>query len=220
MKKVTTLLFTILICTNLPAQQKGDTVRLWTIYPGYVITLENDTIHGFIKLNNYIDNQRKALFYNNPDDEEYAVRYKPKDIKAYKVGPRYYESFKFWPETAARGVHFFLRLIEGPVTYYKWYYESPEDSKKRIVVDEEKQKITKIDLSFSEEKLYTESICIKNGGEPEKLSTLNFKKTMSKYLEDYPELSAKVAGKQEGYRAWDIEKIIREYNEWYTKNHR
>ncbi|WP_296296075.1 hypothetical protein [Lentimicrobium sp.] len=43
---------------------------------------------------------------------------------------------------------------------------------------------------------------------------------MSKYLEDYPELSAKVAGKQEGYRAWDIEKIIREYNEWYTKNHR
>ena len=219
MKKLLTV-FSILITFGLQAQQDQEAVKLWTIYPGYVITHENDTIHGYIKLNNLIDNQRKALFYNSPEDKEYAVKYKPKDIKAYKAGPRYYESFKYIPETTTSGVHFFLKIIDGPIKYYIWYFESPEDSKKRIVMDEEEQKITKIDLSFSEAKLYTESIGIKNGGEPEKLSTLNFKKTMSKYLEDYPELSAKVSGKQEGYRAWDIEKIIREYNEWYIKNHR
>jgi hypothetical protein len=134
MKKLLTVI-SILISCGLQAQQDQETVKLWTIYPGYVITNENDTIHGYIKLNNLIDNQRKALFYNSPDDENYAEKYKPKDIKAYKVGPRYYESFKFWPETEARGVHFFLKIIDGPLSYYKWYYESTEDSKKRIVVD-------------------------------------------------------------------------------------
>lgn len=218
MKKLLTV-FSILISCGLMAQQDQEAVKLWTIYPGYVITHENDTIHGYIKLNNLIDNQRKALFYNSPDDEDYAEKYKAKDIKAYRVGPRYYESFKFWPETEARGVHFFLKIIDGPLSYYKWYYESPEDSKKRVVVDKEKQKITKIDLSFSEDKLYTESIGIKNGGEPEKLNTLNFKKSMSKYLADCPELSTKIANKEEGYRFYDLEKIINEYNAWYLKNH-
>lgn len=218
MKNLTIGVF-ILLSINLYAQQDEEKVRLWTIYPGFVITHENDTLYGFIKLNNLIDNQRKALFYTGPDDEKYAVKYKPKDIRAYKVGPRYYESFKFWPETEARGVHFFLKMIDGPISYYKWYYESPEDSKKRIVLDDDDQKITRIDLSFSEDKLYTESIGIKNGGEPEKLNTMNFKKTMSTYVEDYPELAKKIAAKEAGYRAWDLDKIIREYNAWYHSHH-
>ncbi len=220
MKKLL-LLSAMLILGDLMAQEVQQEVKLWTIYPGYVVTNDDDTIHGYIKLNNYVDNQRKALFYNNPADEKFAVRYRAKDIKAYKVGPRYYESFKFWPKTEARGVHFFLKVIEGPVSFYKWYYEPVEDSKKRIQFDDDG--ITKIDLSFSEAKLSTQLIAVKLDGEPEALDNLkyatNFKKNMSKYLEDYPELASKIANKEEGYRFGNIEDIIREYNTWYLKNH-
>jgi hypothetical protein len=220
MKKLL-LLLAMMISGGLMAQEDQKEVKLWTIYPGYVITHNDDTIHGYIKLNNFIDNQRNALFYNNPDDQKYAIRYKAKDIKAYKVGPRYYESFKFWPETEARGVHFFLKVIEGPVSFYKWYYEPVEQSKKRIQVDDEG--ISKIDLSFNEANLSTEFIGIKLGSEPEQLDGLkfatNFKKNMSKYLEDYPELASKIANKEEGYRFGNIEDIILEYNTWYLKNH-
>lgn len=220
MKKLL-LLFAMFISASLMAQNAQTEVRLWTIYPGYVITHNNDTIHGYIKLNNYVDNQRKALFYLHPDDKKETEKYRPKDIKAYKVGPRFYESFKFWPETEDRGVHFFLKVIDGPISFYKWYYEPVEKSKKRIQVEDDK--ITKIDLSFSEANLSKELIAIKLKGKPEQLNKLkyltNFKKNMSKYLYDYPELASKIANKEEGYHYYDIEKIIQEYNAWYIKNH-
>lgn len=222
MKKL--LLFILmLIGTGLMAQEDQEEVKLWTIYPGYVITHKNDTIRGYIKLNNFVNNQKKAFFYNHPDDEKCAEKYKPKDIKAYKVGPRYYESFKFWPETEARGLHFFLKVIDGPISVYKWYYEPVELSKERVKIDDD-GRISNIDLSFSEENLSTELIPVKPGGEPEKLKNLkyatNFKKNMSKYLEDYPELAAKIANKEDGYGIGNIEDIIREYNAWYLKNHK
>lgn len=220
MKKLL-LLLALLISAGLMAQEDQEEVKLWTIYPGYVITHSDDTIHGYIKLNNLANNQQKAFFYSNPDDEDYTVKYKPKDIKAYKVGPRYYESFKFWPETEDRGMHFFLKVIDGPISFYKWYYEPVEQSKNRIQIDDDG--ISKIDLSFSEANLSTELIGIKLGGEPEQLDKLkyitNFKKNMSKYLEDYPELATKIANKEEGYSSENIEEIIIEYNDWYLKNH-
>ncbi len=221
MKKLI-LLMTLLTAAGLSAQEVQDEVKLWTIYPGFIITHQDDTLHGFIKLNNHIDNQRRALFYDRPDGEKYAMKYRPKDIKAYQVGPRFYESFKFWPETEARGVHFFYRLIEGPVSFYKWYYEPVEDSKKRIQMDGDK--IEKIDLSFNESTLSTQLIGIKLGGDPEQLDNLkfatNFKKNMSRYLADYPELAAKIANKEDGYRFENIEAIIREYNDWYISGHK
>jgi hypothetical protein len=209
----------------LPAQETADTakVKLWTVYPGYVITRSGDTIHGFIKLNNLVDNQRKALFYQNKNDEKYTEKYKPKEIKAYRVGPRFYESFKFWPQGEDRGYHFFLKVIAGPISLYKWYYEPQSRSEERVKIDEDNIANSKIDLSFSEDELESETIAIKLNGEPTKMDNLkfitNFKKHMSRYVDDYPELSKKIAQKQEGYGYTDLEKIIREYNTWYLKHH-
>jgi hypothetical protein len=222
MKKLI-LLPAILLSVCLIAQEDLEEVKLWTIYPGYVITHDNDTIHGFIKLNNLVDNQKKALFYNSPDDEKYAEKYKAKDIKAYMVGPRYYESFKFWPETEARGVHFFLKVLDGPISLYEWYYEPQSRTDERVKIDEDNVMNSKIDLSFSEADLDTQLIGIKLGGEPEQLDKLkyvtNFKKNMSKYLEDYPELAEKIANKMEGYQFINLEEIIKEYNAWYLAKH-
>ncbi len=215
----------ILTAVSLQAQQASDTtnIRLWTIYPGYVITHEGDTIQGFIKLNNLIDNQRKALFYNDPEDKKYTEKYKPKDIKAYKTGPRLYESFKFRPTNEDRGYHFFLKILDGPVSLYRWYYEPQSRSEERLKIDENNIANSKIDLSFSEADLNSELIAIKNEGEPVKLDQLkyltNFKKNMSKFLADDRELAQKIARKEKGYRYENLIEIIKEYNEWYLKNH-
>jgi hypothetical protein len=221
MKKLI-LVSTILVNVGLMAQDSKDNVKLWTIYPGYVITHDNDTIYGYIKLNNHVSNQQKALFYNSSDDKKFTEKYKPKDIKAYKTGSRFYSSFKFWPETEAKGHHFFYRMIAGPISLYVWYYETTEQSKERLKIDDENILNSKIDLSFSEDELSTQLIGIKHSGEPTQLDKLkfltNFKKNMSKYVEDYPELAEKIANKEEGYQYANLEEIIKEYNAWYLAN--
>lgn len=48
---------------------------------------------------------------------------------------------------------------------------------------------------------------------------VSFRKTMTKMTADYPELSAKIENKEKGYKVFDLEGIIIEYNEWYEKLH-
>jgi len=196
-------------------QDTTQLISMWTLYPGYVITHADDTIFGYIKLNNLADNQDKALFYKNADDPKHTEKYKPKDIKAYKVGPRFYESFKFWPAGgAAKTYHFFLRVIDGPIKFYVWYYEPESRTSERFKVDDDG---VKIDLSFREEDLYTQEIVKKLDEKPEKVG-LNFKKFMSKLVEEDTDLSEKILQKEEGYTSSSTENIIKEYNEWYKKD--
>lgn len=199
------------------SQDTTQTIKMWTIYPGYVITHEDDTIVGYIKINNLADNQDKALFYKNADDPKFTKKYRPKDIKAYKVGPRFYESFKFWPAGgAANTYHFFLKVIDGPINYYIWYYEPESRTKERFKVDDDG---VKIDLSFKESDLYSQEIVKKLDKKPEKIG-LNFKKFMSKLVEDDKELADKILRKEEGYTFGNYENIINEYNTWYATTHR
>jgi len=124
--KIGFIVLTIILYNNicLHAQQKEGPVQLWTLYPGYIITHNDDTIQGFIKLNNYISNQKKAFFFSGKYDEKALKKYKPKKIKAYKVGPRFYESFKYKAVDATPRRHFFLRKIEGAISLYEWYFET------------------------------------------------------------------------------------------------
>lgn len=213
----TAFLVFVIVLTGVKKAYNQDTlteIKMWTIYPGYVITHTDDTIFGYIKLNNLADNQDKALFYKNDDDEKYSEKYRPKDIKAYKVGPRFYESFKFWPAGgAANTYHFFLRVIDGPIKYYVWYYEPESRTSERFKVDDDG---VKIDLSFSEDDLYSQEIVKKLDNNPEKVG-VNFKKFMSKLVEDNKDLADKIIRKDDGYTYGKYENIIREYNEWYNK---
>jgi hypothetical protein len=206
------------------------TTALWTIYPGYVITRSDDTIRGYLMLANLVSNQDKVLFYKNPDDSKKdAVKYRPKDLKAYKVGPRYYESFRFKPSAStyaandARAWHFVLKVVDGRFSLYRWYYETTERSEERVNIDSDNPLNTKIDLSFSEEDLMHITLGKKQDGELIDFNSFKmltgFKKQMSKLVEDYPELAKKIANKEEGYRSFDLDKIVQEYNEWYAKGH-
>jgi hypothetical protein len=203
-------------------------VKLWTVYPGYIVKKNNDTVNGYLLLKNLVANQDKVFFYNTPDgDKKDAIKYKPKEIKAYKAGPRFYESFKFNPGVSsystndANTYHFVIKTLDGPITLYKWYYETVQRSEERIKTDKDKPLNTKIDLSFNEDELKSITLGKMPDGKLVNFDKMliGFKKKMSKLVADYPELSKKIAEKQSGYRWNDIEKIVAEYNEWYNGNH-
>jgi len=203
-------------------------VKLWTLYPGYVVRQNGDTVHGYLLLKNLAANQDKVFFFEHPEDKKYSVKYKPKDLKAYKVGPRYYESWKFRPPATAsandaRTYHFLLKIIDGPFSLYRWYYEILEQSKARLKIDSDQPLTGTVDLSFSEKDLQTHNYGVTPEGEFVDLSSLkmltSFRKNMSKLVADDEELARKIRNKEKGYGYYDIERIIREYNEWYLKNH-
>jgi hypothetical protein len=195
------------------AQQTEEPVKLWTRYPGYVITKSSDTINGYLLLKNKISNQGKVFFFDSPEDKEPSAKYKPKDIKAYKVANRFYESVKYSPEYTTMRYCFLLRTVEGKVKFYKSYF----DDKQRIKIDENDIWNSKIDLSFSEDELKEVWLGAKDGAELEDFNSfgylLKFSKNMSKYLSDCPEIAGKIANKEPGYEYGNLEKIIREYNE-------
>lgn len=216
MKKIL-LILVFFISIGMMAQVAPEEIKLWTNYPGYVITLDNDTIHGYLQLSNLVDNQKKVLFYKDADDDRYAKKYKPKEIKGYKVGPRSYESFKFSPATESKGIYFFLKILDGPLSLYKWYFRPQDPTDESALVDVD------LVMGLNEDDLDSQLIGIKPDEEPVQLDSpkfiSNFKKYMSRYLEDYPELAEKIASKEEGYRHENLKEIVREYNAWYMVNH-
>src|SRR5665647_3850986 len=64
-----------------------------SVLPGFIITLQGDTVKGYLLNINLWLNQKMTFLYKDPDDREGRVKYKPKEIRAYQVGLRYYESF-------------------------------------------------------------------------------------------------------------------------------
>ncbi|MBP7508002.1 MAG: hypothetical protein KA807_09280 [Prolixibacteraceae bacterium] len=195
------------------SQGNNEPIKLWTIYPGYIITKSNDTIQGYLMLKNKISNQGKVFFFDSPNAEKPSAKYKPKDIKGYKVADRVYETMKYSPEYTTMKYSFLLKTVDGKVKFFKSYF----DDKERIKIDEDDIWNSKIDLSFSEEELKEVWLGSKDGKKIENFNSfgylLNFSKNMSKFLSDCPEIANKIANKEKGYEYGNLEKIIREYNE-------
>ena len=53
------LIFELVYAENVFSQIVTDEINLQTIYPGFIITLENDTVSGYIMLTNLMKNQTK-----------------------------------------------------------------------------------------------------------------------------------------------------------------
>jgi hypothetical protein len=193
------------------AQNTDDSVKLFTIYPGYIVKNTGDTVRGFLMLKNKISNQGKVFFFDSPDSED-PVKYKPGDIRGYRVANRIYETMKYSPEYTTMRYCFLLRTLDGPVSLYKAFY----DDKKRIKIDENDIWNSTIDFSFSESELKDQLLGCRKGQELQDFGSLDylmkFKKKMSEYLSDCPEIAKKISEKQQGYVWADIEKIMKEYN--------
>lgn len=182
------------------------------VLPGFVIDLQGDTTRGYLLNINLWMNQHMTFFYTTPDDAESRVKYKPREIRAYQVGNRYYESMKYPFNYSIYPYNFVLRKLDGPVRYYVWYYD--EDRAKLMSPDIGIADLAKAFL-FNEDELWKDEFARKGDGEfiPFDLKFLiKFAKNMAAFVADDKELAQKVSDKVKGYQNVDIEKIIREYN--------
>ena len=203
------------------AQERSPEPERGSVLPGYIITLQGDTVKGYLLNINLWLNQKMTFFYKNPEDKEGRVKYTPKEIMAYRVGPRYYESIDHPFTNSIRSENFLLRKVDGPIKYYVWYFD--EDKSKLLVWD----KITIADLGkaflFEESELWKDEFGKKTNEETftefNLKFLLKFARNMSEYVKDDVVLAQKIADKTEGYKNINIEAIIREYNTWYLSNH-
>jgi hypothetical protein len=92
--------------------------------PGFIVTLENDTIQGFVDYRGDLKNSRYCTFKKNKESAH--VQYNPRDIKAYKfTDSKYYVSKKIAIEQQQD--HVFLEfLVDGIVNLY--YYADINNS--------------------------------------------------------------------------------------------
>jgi hypothetical protein len=84
--------------------------------PGYIITNENDTIKGLIKLKSNYLNSRDCSFING--NNQNARDYTPSDIKAYRIeNKKYYVSKEVSIDSVKKKI-FLEYLVEGIVNLY------------------------------------------------------------------------------------------------------
>jgi hypothetical protein len=198
--------------TPLFAQNDQSDPERGSVVPGFIITMQGDTVKGFLLNINLWMNQYMTFFYTSPDDMEGRIKYKPKEIKAYQVGNRFYESMKYPFSFSIYPYNFILRKVDGPIKYYVWYYN--EDRAKLMSPDMSMAELTKA-FVFAEDELWKEEFARKGDGELTKFDfkfLMKFAKNMSEYIKDDTELAQKVLNKSKGYQGIDIEKIVREYN--------
>ena len=212
------ILFLLIIC-SMPvlAQDNQTDPERGSVQPGFIITLQGDTVKGFLLNINLWMNQHMTFFYNTPEDVDGRIKYKPKEIKAYQVGNRFYESMKYPFAYSVYPYNFVLRKVDGPMKLYQWYYN--ENRAKLMSPDVSVADLTKA-FVFEEGELWKDEFARKGDGEftPFNFTFLvKFAKNMAEYVKDDAELAQKILNKNKGYQNVDVEKIAREYNSWKLK---
>lgn len=170
-------------------------------FKGFVIMENNDTVKGIIKVDRMYEMQYAPTI--TPEKQVKYVWFTWEYVKYYQLdnSSKWY-STKFYnikapADDKRKGLGTFLLVhIYGPITvfHYNLYDPSiihPTDTK-------------------------TEYIQFPNG-EVVMAPTLaiGFRKKMSEYVKDYPELATKIANKEKGYGVLNVYDIINEYNSWY-----
>lgn len=184
--------------------------------PGWVITKKGEKIEGYLKRFLKIKSQRKVKFFKTLEGK--PVVYGPKDLKAYKIAEDYYESLPYEGLSGKKKI-FLLRSLEGKISLFEYYIRTEDNQGSEITLSKKGNKETVLDLNGT--KIVVEVLAVKNGDDFLKFASpkmvFSFRKIMSKYLADYPELAKKVKGKQKGYRIGSIQKIIDEYNAHFAQ---
>lgn len=217
MKKSIFILLILQLVTSkaLIIAQESDLDR-GTIYPGYIVKLNGDTVHGFLLNINLWLNQHQTYFYADTLDKKNRQKYTAKDLIAYQVGSRHYVSMKRIFVNSIYKQNFILRKQHGAIDLYVWYYD--QDRSKLASPDITLVDMTKV-LLFKEQDLWKNTFGMKSDGTFTELTglkfLLKFAKNMAAYVADEPELAAKIAAKTPGYLGIDrdIESIIVEYNQ-------
>lgn len=191
------LIFTSAIIPAKAQDWSGQIYQTGKIYPGYYVTLSNDTIQGYFQHGTQTSNQKKCLFYTNEMDRKPASEFKPDEIKSYKVADKLYRSINYSGGLMAKPLRFNLVTKDGAITQYIFYAEDGSGSSEGI--------------------LHKPHDAANSKPVPLSSFALGFAKKMGEYVSDCPELAAKVTGKEKGYGVLALLAIVDEYNECYLK---
>ena len=196
---------------SLPLQAQdwsGNTYKYYDIYPGYVISLSGDTTQGYVEHGNRSSMQKQVVFYADASKKD-RKKYKPTELKGYGVADKHYRYVDFGGGTFSKPASFALVSKPGRVTGY--YYYTTKDG---IGIQGKNETAAQFD-----ERTHTDEILWQRLDEKilqHSSLILGFAKKVSALLDDYPELSSKVAGKEKGYGITNVFSIIDEYNAWWA----
>lgn len=196
-KAITAFLVCSIICIQQIKSQKK-------FAEGYIVTLNNDTIHGKVKNRNNFSSCKNVIFMNDKGQEK---KYKPKQISAYTINNTIYRSYKF------KGIllmeRSFLKLIEEgeKLSLFIHYTQTTTSSGGGAGHP------GAVPTGRATSTQTVETYYLKKNGEAEftRVKPLMFAKQMSTYFNDNIELSEKILNKE--YRQHDIIEIVRIYNE-------
>lgn len=181
---------------------------------GYVITKKGDTINGYLKRFLKIKSQRKVKFYTTLDSK--PETFKPNDLLGYKIAEDYYEVHPYEGMSGKTKV-FLLRTVHGKINLFEYYISVEDNQGNEMTLS--KNGNTEISLDLDGSEIQTEVLAVKDNKEYLKFASpkllFSFKKVMSKYVSDYPELSSKISKKEKGYSVLNILQIVDEYNSHY-----
>lgn len=207
------LLLLLTIPSFTDAQEEVALKPRW-MYPGCIISLQNDTLKGYIEFMTPLANQMMVRFYTEPSENRPSGKYKPDDIKGYLVESLYYESVPFSGEGVSRKNSFMIKILDGPVSLYKWYYDPDlafggQDLNEAMGTEN----VMDVDLY---EGLETQVFGVKKGEKPVDFYSMKyvmkFKKNMSEFVAADTELAGKIENKEPGYTHDYLVRIIQEYN--------
>lgn len=183
---------------------------------GYIITKKGDTVTGYLKRFLKIKSQRKVKFYETLDSK--PETFKPSDLLGYKIAEDYYEVHPYEGMSGKTKV-FLLKTVDGKIDLFEYYISVEDDQGNEMTLS--KNGNTEISLDFDGSEIQTEVLAVKDNKDYLKFASpkllFSFKKVMSKYVSDYPELSEKISKKEKGYSVINVLKIVDEYNSYFEK---
>lgn len=198
------------VTTEVPFNLITAGIQQW--FPGWYITLQDDTVKGYIYLSNQIDNQ--VLFKYAPQRSSTAGEktFEAAAVKGYRVKDRVYESVPIEP-TKNSSLVFARRIETGRLNLFAWYTIPVNGS---MQDGSHNRPVTVNDEKFHESIFLLQT---GNGKPVPAPAATDFAEVMSTVVADNKELADKIALKLKGYRATDLLNIVQQYNAWFLTQH-
>ncbi len=213
MKRIITTLIIAIFSQVSIAQFKNlfskDLYRQGTKYAGYVVLESGDTLNGFIKAKDPVAMEKTVHFYETEKQKKPTKKYKPADLKGYKIAHLNYLKMAYSGGLMAKPKRFVLVEKDGAIKRCIWY---DLDETKILAAQYKGQS----DEDYFNMKYPSKSVYYKEGEKPleHQMILLGFAKKFSKFTADYASLSSKIKNKEKGYKALNVYKIIDDYNTW------
>ena len=171
---------------------------------GYIITFENDTLHGKVRDRFRFQPHIQPSFIKFIGNSGKAKKFKPKDIKGY----------------SKNDIINYVSIKSGYFNY-KFARIKLDGIIKLLALQSETSNIQHFIHSnnFNDHSPYSEGRLITKAylynsltGETTKIKQMNYRKQLSEYFSDHERLKNLILEKQLGLS--DIEVIVKEYNKW------